>query len=58
MFVGYNTDLGYDVYRMWNPKKKIIHRTRYIIWLKIMYYQVKLKKSIQIGGNGIEVGEN
>ena len=58
MFLGYNTDSVDDVYRMWNPKTKRIHRTRYIIWLKIMYYQVKLKKSRQLVGNGIEVGEN
>ena len=58
MFVGYNTDSGDDVYRMWNPKTKIIHRTRDIIWLRRMYYQVKLKKARQLGGNCIEVGEN
>ena len=58
MVVVYNTDSGDDVYRMWNPKTKRIHRTRYIIWLKIMYYQVKLKKARQLVGNGIEVGEN
>ena len=58
MFLGYNTDSVDDVYRMWNPKTKRIHRTRYIIWLKIMYYQVKLKKARQLGVNVIEVGEN
>ena len=55
IFVGYNTDSGYDIYRMWNPRKRI-HRTRYIICLKIMYYQVKLKKARQLGGNVIELG--
>ena len=58
MFVGYNNDLGDDVYRMWNPNTKRIHCTRDIILLKRIYYQVKLKKAKQIGGNGIEVGEN
>ena len=27
IFVGYNTDSGYDIYKMWNPRKRI-HRTR------------------------------
>ena len=58
MFVGYNTDLGDDIYRMWNPNTKRIYRTRDIIWSKRMYYQVNLKKARQLVGNGIEVGEN
>ena len=49
MFVGYNTESGDDVYRMWNTKTKRIHRTRDIIWLNRMYYQVKLKKEMQLG---------
>ena len=43
---------------MWNKNTKSIHRTKDIIWLNIMHYQVKLKKARQLGGNGIEVGEN
>ena len=58
MFVGYNTESGDDVYRMWNTKTKRIHRTRDIIWLKRIYYQVKLKKARQIVGNGIDFGGN
>ena len=58
MFVGYNTDLGDNVYRMWNPKTKRIYCTKYFILLKIIYYKVKIKKARKIGGNGIGFGEN
>ena len=43
---------------MWNKNTKSIHRTKDIIWLKRMYYQVKLKKARQLRVNDIEVGEN
>ena len=42
MFVGYNTDSGDDVYRMWNPNTKRLHRTRDIRWLGRNYYSNNL----------------
>ena len=51
MVVVYNTDSGDDIYRMWNPKTKRIQRTREIILLKIMCYQVKIKKARQFLAN-------
>ena len=42
MYVGYNTNSGDDVYRIWNPDKNIIHITHDIIWLKMMFYKEKL----------------
>ena len=38
MFVGYKTDSGDDVYRMWNPDTKRLLRTRDIRWLGKMFY--------------------
>ena len=42
MFVGYNTDSGDDVYRMWNPNTKRLHRTRDIRWLGRNYFSNNL----------------
>ena len=42
MFVGYNTNSGDNIYRMWKPDTNIIHNTCDIIWLKMMFNQQKL----------------
>ena len=39
MLVGYAIDHDGDVYRMWNPKTKLIHESRDVIWLNRMYYR-------------------
>lgn len=39
MFVGYADDHAGDVYEMWDPKTKRIHKTRDVIWLKRMFYE-------------------
>ena len=41
MSLGYNTNSGDNVYRMWNPDTKIIHNMRDIIWLKRIFYKDK-----------------
>ena len=35
MFVGYNLNMGSDVYRMWNEEIKRIHNTKDITWLNV-----------------------
>jgi hypothetical protein len=39
MLVGYALDHYGDCYRMWDPVTGGIHVTRYIIWLKRMFYE-------------------
>jgi hypothetical protein len=38
MFIGYAKDHEGDCYQMWNPKTSGVHSTRYVIWLRQMFY--------------------
>ena len=61
MFVGYNSDSGDDVYRMWNPETKRIHCTRDIIWLKRYFFENDTGAKSEIfsaGENGNNVNTN
>ena len=46
MFVGYNLNMGSDVYRMWNEETKRIHYTRDITWLNVYYNNRNQKKQM------------
>jgi len=39
MSIGYVTNHGGDVYRMWNPITNRVHNIRDVIWLKRMYFK-------------------
>lgn len=52
MFVGYNTDSGDDVYRMWNPDTKRLLRTRDIRWLGRMFYEPNNLNEVREGTDG------
>lgn len=43
MFVGYNQNMGGDVYRMWNKDTKRIHNSRDIQWLNV-YFNNRTRK--------------
>ena len=43
MFVGYAIKHSPDTYRMWNPNTNKVLITRDIIWLRRMYYNIKMK---------------
>ena len=52
MFVGYNTDHGDDVYRMWNPITNRLLRSRDIRWLGRYYFdEPKSNPSAKVGEN-------
>ena len=59
MIVGYNVNLGADVYRMWNPKTNRIHNSRDVIQLKWMYRPITVNATLIDGPNfrDIEVWE-
>lgn len=38
MMVGYADNHAVDCYRMYDPKTRRVHATRYMLWLKNMYY--------------------
>ena len=38
MFVGYSVNHTDVLYHMWNPKSNCIRVSRYVTWIKYMYY--------------------
>ena len=46
MFVGYKTNSGDDLYRMWNPDTNRNYNTHDAILLKMMFYHEKLTTGI------------
>ena len=55
MMVGYNHDLGADVYRMWYQVANRVHRARDVIWLKKMNHKMK-KQGAEIINSKPNVG--
>jgi len=60
MFVGYNLNMGSDVYRIWNEETKRIHNTRDITWLHVYYNNRNDKANVihptpSVGENKCEV---
>ena len=56
MFVGYNLNMGSNVYRMWNEETKRIHNTRDITWLNVCYNN--RNRNTNILHHNPSVGEN
>lgn len=52
--VGYTTDHISGCYEMWDPATGRIHTTRYIIWLKSMYFP-RISVTPPVDGNDIQV---
>ena len=57
MFVGYNVNMGDDVYRMWNSDTKRIHNTRDVTWLGV-YFANRERKIDQLLQIESTAGEN
>ena len=64
MFVGYNTDHGDDVYRMWNPDTKRLLRSRDVRWLGRYYFDkpksnpsAKVRENVSVTSREIDMDD-